>query len=62
LESSGKLNKKALSVMSEASNNNYLGPHDLHLTPLEHQIAAIWCRVLKLNVIDVHENFFDLGG
>lgn len=48
--------------MSEASNNNYLDPHDLDLTPLEHQLAAIWCRVLKLSVIHVHENFFDLGG
>ncbi|PNF30886.1 hypothetical protein B7P43_G06094 [Cryptotermes secundus] len=62
LESSGKLDKKALSVMLEAGNNNYLSPHDLHLTPLEHQLAVIWGRVLKLNVIDVHENFFDLGG
>lgn len=62
LESSGKLNKKALSVMSRADNNNYLGSHVLHLTPLEHQLAVIWCRVLKLDVVDVHENFFDLGG
>jgi hypothetical protein len=49
--------------MSGADNNKkYLGPHDLHMTPLEYQLAVTWCRVLKLNVVDVHENFFDLGG
>jgi hypothetical protein len=48
--------------MSEAGNNNSLGQDDMNLSSLERQLAVIWCRVLKLNAIDVHENFFDLGG
>jgi hypothetical protein len=35
---------------------------DLEFTPIKRKLAAIWCRVLKLKAIDVHENFFDLGG
>jgi hypothetical protein len=48
--------------MPEAGDNTSVGTHDQHLTSLERQLAAIWCRVLKLGAIDVHENFFDLGG
>jgi FkbH-like protein len=31
-------------------------------TPGEHQIAAIWRAVLRLDAVGVHDNFFDLGG
>jgi hypothetical protein len=29
---------------------------------MECKLAAILCKVLKLDAIHVHENFFDVGG
>ena len=31
-------------------------------TPTEQRIAAIWCELLELSGVGVHENFFELGG
>lgn len=62
MESSGKLNKKALASMSVTGDVNSDNLDDSEFTPLERKLAAIWCRVLKLKAIDLHENFFDLGG
>ena len=31
-------------------------------TPLEKEIANVWAEVLTLDVIGIHDNFFDLGG
>jgi amino acid adenylation domain-containing protein len=31
-------------------------------TPSEEVLAAIWCKVLKLERVGVHDNFFELGG
>ena len=31
-------------------------------TPVEKALAKIWAEVLKLERVDVHDNFFDLGG
>jgi hypothetical protein len=62
LESSGKLNKKALAGMSVTDDVNSDNLDDSEFTPTERKLAALWCRVLKLKAIDVHENFFDLGG
>ncbi|KAJ9589457.1 hypothetical protein L9F63_017318 [Diploptera punctata] len=59
LEASGKLNKKAL---PEDNDEDSIDPLALPSTPTERQIAAIWCSILKLNNIDIQENFFDLGG
>ena len=48
--------------MSVTSDVNYDNLDDPEFTPIERELAAIWCRVLKLKSIDLHENFFDLGG
>ncbi|CAG2053402.1 unnamed protein product [Timema podura] len=61
VEATGKLDKKALPKI-DMDEENGLDPQDLPSTPTEHIVAAIWCRVLELQVIDVQENFFDLGG
>jgi hypothetical protein len=62
LESSGKLNKKALATMSVTGEVSSANLQDSEFTQMGQRLAAIWCRVLKLKDIDVHENFFDLGG
>ena len=31
-------------------------------SPLEQTLAEIWCEVLDLKQVGVHDNFFDLGG
>ncbi|WP_151732790.1 type I polyketide synthase [Paenibacillus tengchongensis] len=31
-------------------------------TEIEQEIATIWCRLLGINEISVHDNFYDLGG
>ncbi|XP_066999059.2 uncharacterized protein [Anabrus simplex] len=61
LESSGKLDKKALPKI-ETSEDSGIDPQDLPSTPMECAVAAIWCQVLQLTAVDVQENFFDLGG
>jgi hypothetical protein len=48
-----------MSVTGDVNSDNL---DDSEFTPIERKLAAIWCRMLKLKAIDVHENFFDLGG
>lgn len=47
--------------MSDVGDGNSVDPQPQSVL-MEPRLAAIWCRVLKLDVIDVHVNFFDLGG
>jgi len=61
LTPNGKVNLRALpapeKVQPELS-PNFIAPR----TELEETIAAVWCEVLQLDVVGVHDNFFDLGG
>ena len=36
----------------------FVGPR----SPIEERLAAIWAQTLDLEVVDVRESFFDLGG
>ncbi|RPI48152.1 MAG: amino acid adenylation domain-containing protein, partial [Betaproteobacteria bacterium] len=31
-------------------------------TPLEEAVAEVWCEILDLEQLSIHDNFFDLGG
>jgi acyl carrier protein len=31
-------------------------------TELEEQLVSIWCELLDLDRVGIHDNFFDLGG
>jgi hypothetical protein len=31
-------------------------------TPIEAQLAEIWAKLLGLEKVGIHDNFFDLGG
>jgi acyl-coenzyme A synthetase/AMP-(fatty) acid ligase/acyl carrier protein len=60
LTPNGKIDRRALpapgddAVIREA----YVAPR----TPTEEILAGIWCEVLKLDRVGVHDDFFELGG
>ncbi len=54
---SGKLDRAALAEPKDAAVAS-TGPRD----DLEHAIAAVWSAVLDRPELDIHANFFDLGG
>lgn len=59
MTSSGKVDRKRLPrVTSEVASRKILPP----TTPLEEFLAAAWSESLKLDVVSVDQNFFDLGG
>ncbi|MCF7848607.1 MAG: amino acid adenylation domain-containing protein, partial [Kiritimatiellales bacterium] len=61
LTSSGKINRKSLprpGSEAMASGGQYVAPR----TRLEKQMAQIWCAVLEVEKVGIHDNFFDLGG
>ncbi|HVS81946.1 MAG TPA: amino acid adenylation domain-containing protein [Pyrinomonadaceae bacterium] len=59
----GKLDNKGLVQLNPESFESdeldlYLPPR----TPTEKILASIWCEVLNVEKVGVHDNFFDLGG
>ena len=59
----GKLDRKALPPPDARSSKSeelelYVPP----CTPTEEVLAGIWCELLKVDQVGVHDNFFDLGG
>ncbi|WP_244121399.1 non-ribosomal peptide synthetase/type I polyketide synthase [Burkholderia gladioli] len=59
LTANGKIDLRALPTPSFAADR---AEHVAPRTPLEELLAGIWARVLKLDRVGVHDNFFDLGG
>ncbi|WP_325176171.1 non-ribosomal peptide synthetase [Burkholderia gladioli] len=59
LTANGKIDLRALPAPSFAADR---AQHVAPRTPLEELLAGIWARVLKLDRVGVHDNFFDLGG
>lgn len=61
LTRNGKVDRKAL---LEYHRQQELLPTEqvAPLTPMELALAAIWCELLKLDSVGVHDNFFDHGG
>ncbi len=61
VNSNGKIDRKALPMPDDirgSLSNVYTAPG----TQVEQQLAAIWCRVLKLEQVGIHDDFFDMGG
>ncbi|MFV0277281.1 MAG: amino acid adenylation domain-containing protein, partial [Parahaliea sp.] len=56
----GKLDRKALPPLDigKLQAQSYVAPRN----PLEQELADIWTRVLKVERVGVHDNFFQLGG
>jgi hypothetical protein len=61
LTQTGKIDRLALSRLAantrvkKSSNSHYA-------TPIEATLADLWRRQLRLETVDVDQNFFDLGG
>ena len=61
LTANGKVNRRALPRPASARpqlEELYQPPR----TPTEHAVARIWCEVLSLDQVGVHDSFFELGG
>ena len=61
LTPSGKLDRKALPAPHQRNpdfEESFVPPRTL----VEEMLAGIWCDVLKLDQVGVHDNFFHLGG
>ena len=55
------MDRRALPVPSPlrpALEDLYVAPR----TPIEQQVAAIWCHLLGLERVGIYDNFFELGG
>jgi len=59
LNANGKVDRAALPAPERAAAPGATtGPQ----TPLQEQIAQVWCSVLDRDRVGIHDNFFDLGG
>ncbi len=56
----GKLDRRALPIprWTPIEESLYVAPH----TVIETQIANIWCQLLDVKQIGIHDNFYELGG
>jgi amino acid adenylation domain-containing protein len=61
LTANGKLDRNSLPAPDQDRpelRENYVAPR----TPVEELLAGIWVKVLKVDKVGIHDNFFDLGG
>jgi aryl carrier-like protein len=61
LSSNGKVERKALPAPDQTRPEmgaEFVAPR----TPIEEALASIWCAVLNVKRVGIHDNFFDLGG
>jgi len=58
LTSTGKVDRDALPEPERGADEEYVPPE----TPSEELIAEIWCSLLGVDRVGVHDDFFDLGG
>ncbi len=62
LTANGKLDRAALAAIAiapaAAGGESSAAPR----TPVEELLAAIWCEILGLPAVGIHDGFFDLGG
>ncbi len=61
LTPNGKIDRSALPA-PDRSRRGLEGIFEAPRTPVEQEVARIWCEVLNLEEVSVHDNFLDLGG
>ncbi|MEZ4868985.1 MAG: amino acid adenylation domain-containing protein [Caldilineaceae bacterium] len=59
LDPNGKIDRRALPAPTAITGESQLA---LPVTATEQALAAIWCDVLNLTQVGIHDNFFALGG
>jgi FkbM family methyltransferase len=64
LTPNGKMDRRALAAAPapQETAERAAAPQVLPRSELEQQLASVWCSVLGLDRIGIHENFFDAGG
>ncbi|HBL26456.1 MAG TPA: non-ribosomal peptide synthetase, partial [Acidobacteria bacterium] len=62
LNANGKLDRAALAAIPETDRLRSEQPFVAPRTAAEKILAAIWCEILRVEEVGVHDNFFDLGG
>ncbi len=61
LTESGKINRQSLPVPDQSRpvlQEEFVAPRN----QLEESMAQIWCEILELERVGIHDNFFDVGG
>ncbi|MDR0268478.1 phosphopantetheine-binding protein, partial [Paenibacillus sp.] len=64
----GKIDRKALSAMEPSGETKLIGLRERRLEneepsgELEHFLAELWKELLGIEQLDIHDNFFSLGG
>ena len=61
LTANGKIDPKRLPLPDQSdsvSERNYIPPS----TDVERTLAEMWCQLLQLNRVGIHDDFFELGG
>ena len=58
LTPTGKIDRKALPAPSGPTRADFVAPRNA----TEATLVEIWKRILELETISIHDNFFDLGG
>jgi len=61
LSSNGKIDRKAL-PSPEQGRADDAAPFVAPRTPLEAEVAAMWCELLGVEEVGIHDSFFELGG
>jgi hypothetical protein len=59
LTPNGKVDRRALPEPDARLETSEFVPPT---TPVEKALAEIWCELLELKQVGIHDNFFDLGG
>ncbi|MEU2309391.1 non-ribosomal peptide synthetase [Streptomyces misionensis] len=58
LTSNGKLDRRRLPTPETTETDSYVPPRN----EVEQVMADVWCQVLGVERVGIHDNFFDLGG
>jgi amino acid adenylation domain-containing protein len=65
LTPNGKIDRKLLPAPQAVAVPNANAPAataELLMSPAQRRVAGIWCEVLRLERVGLHDNFFDVGG
>ena len=62
LTPNGKIDRKALPSPEGTTEPIADDAVQSLMNPVQKRVADIWCKILKINRVSLHDNFFDIGG